>query len=149
MQQRQHYLWNLKKDCRCARWATSSLRMATYFPTLVEASFRRSTRLATSARSRRVTEVHRPPAPASELSKYHGACIFEELGSTCQDTVQLPRGNDVSTSDCVSFMAITESCHCGHNSFIGRFVAKLPAGSEAVMLEKEGRGVHTESLFAC
>ena len=27
----------------------------------------------------RVTEVHKPLAPASELSKYHGACIFEAL----------------------------------------------------------------------
>ena len=56
--------------------------------------------------------MHRPPAPASELSKYHGACIFEELGKHMPRHCPVAKGNNVSTSDCVSFMDITESCHC-------------------------------------
>ena len=126
----------------------------------------------------RATEVQNPPASASELSKYHGACIFEELGKRTPRQCPVAGDYNVSSSDCVSIMAITESClffrkdDCTIASLGVRkrlemalveanrdvttadgqtkllFVAKLPAGSEAARLEKRDRGVHTESWFA-
>ena len=52
VQLRRHSLWNVQCNCRCAMWRTSSFRIARKFPTLLEASFRRSTHSAASTKSR-------------------------------------------------------------------------------------------------
>ena len=81
-----------------------------------------------------VTGVHKPLASAREISKYHDAFFFEELGTL------IPRHSRVAEGLRQEYHRLCQKCF-----FI--FVGKRAAGPEAIKGRKEGKSAgHQERL---